>query len=78
MKRSYGQQYISDFFRSTVLLLTTLRLAKMPVLPRVLFAILWAWGDEWTKQFVSGRHYELIDTANNLTGVGLGCLVLLI
>ena len=70
--------HIGCFLILTVLLLTTLRLATMPVLPGVLFAVLWAWGDEWTKQFIAGRHYELTDTAKNLTGVGLGRLVLLI
>ena len=49
--------HIGCFLILTVLLLTTLRLAKVPVLPGVLFAVLWAWGDEWTKQFISGRHY---------------------
>ncbi len=70
--------HIGCFLLFTVLLLTTLRLMKISVLPGVIVAVLWAWGDEWTKQFISGRHYELIDAAKNLIGVGLGCLVLLI
>lgn len=70
--------HIGCFLILTILLLTTLQLAGAPVLPGVIGAVLWAWGDEWTKQFISGRHYELIDTAKNIIGVGLGCLVLLI
>lgn len=69
--------HIGCFLILTILLLTTLRLAGVPVLPGVIGAVLWAWGDEWTKQFISGRHYELIDTAKNIIGVGVGCLILL-
>ena len=70
--------HVGCFFILTVLLLTTLKLAGTSVLPGIVGAAIWAWGDEWTKQFIMGRHYELIDTAKNLTGVGLGCLMLLI
>ena len=70
--------HICCFLILTVLLLTTLRLAGFTVIPGVVACVLWAWGDEWTKQFVAGRHYELIDTVKNLIGVGLGCLSLLV
>ena len=56
----------------TILILITLRIKKLSIIPGIVGVSFWAWGDEWTKQLVPGRHYELIDTAKNLIGVALG------
>ena len=64
--------HIFCFMVLTVLLTETLRLLKMRIGSGVATICLLCFLDEWTKQFVSGRHYSTLDVMLNLLGVLIG------
>lgn len=63
------------FFILSVLSYFTCNEWRVPF--RYVFALLifWCYCDEWTKQFVPGRHYSSFDVVLNLIGASAGALL---